>query len=68
MTPEKPTTADRFADRAAMLAAMQRAGEIARWKHAILGREVCVWRDGRVEWLRTALSDVRPDDIRWYDV
>ncbi|MBX9679875.1 MAG: hypothetical protein K2X38_14025 [Gemmataceae bacterium] len=66
MNPQDSTIADRFADRAALLAAMQRAIDVVRWKHAIAGRRVCVWKDGRVEWVEAEAGEP-PAGIIWYD-
>lgn len=67
VNPSEPTIPDRFANRPAMLAAMQRAVAAARWKHALVGQRVCVWNEGRIEWIETNADGPAPDEI-WYDV
>lgn len=67
MNPSEPTIPDRFANRPAMLAAMQRAIATARWKHALLGQQVPVWNEGRVEWIEVKADGPAPEGI-WYEV
>jgi hypothetical protein len=66
VNPQDSKIADRFADRDAMLAAMQRAIDVGRWKHAAAGRRVCVWNDGRVQWIEVEAGQL-PEGVLWFD-
>jgi hypothetical protein len=52
--PDARTVAERFADTAAVDAALQRAGRQALLAHARAGNPVAVWHEGRVVWLSPA--------------
>jgi hypothetical protein len=52
--PDRPSVAEKLADKPRIEAALRRAGREALLMHARAGNPVSTWKDGKVVWLQPA--------------